>query len=271
MSEPLALEAATGRSGLLDADPLTVGTPERGEATLTHDAEFVALDEGLSTLRDGINLGIDALNHVGAGLRRLPEGSLEELLIMPLTGDYLTIGQNAAAVRQMRECLSTYAGNVARLSLAVDPRWGGEAATAYLLRLGGHALIARGAGELIAHGDVVFTEIAEYSERLAIEVEELVMELCERGRRLLTKLLSRVCGPIGAAAFATDFLLHGFDAVTDIIEDVQRVLEIIDFLLTVQGDVRTWVEEQRARLERLLEFADLFSEAARARALGSGV
>lgn len=269
MTEPHVLATATGR-GLLDAEPLTLATPARGDAVLRHDAEFVALDAGLSTLRDGINLGIDALNHVGAGLRRLPEGSLEELLVMPLTGDYLTIRQNAAAVRQMRDCLATYAGNVARLSLAVDPRWGGAAATAYLLRLNAHAAIARGAGELIARGDVVFTEIAEYSERLAIEVEELVMELCERGRRLLTKLLARVCGPIGAAAFATDFLLHGFDAVTDIIDDVQRVLEIVDFLLSVQGDVRGWVAEQRARLEDLLEFADLFSDAARAHALGSG-
>lgn len=256
-------------TGLLDPAPLDVGAPERGEAVLAHDAQFVALDEGLSTIRDGINLGIDALNHVGAGLRRLPEGSLEELLIMPLTGDYLTIRQNAAAMRQLRTCLSTYAQNVARLSLAVDPRWSGAAATAYLLRLHVHAVIARGAGELIAHGDVVFAEIAEYSERLAIEVEELVMELCERGRRLVTKLLSRVCGPVGAAAFATDFVLKGWDAVTDIIDDIQRVLEIIDFLVTVQGDVRGWVEEQRARLMQLLEFADLFSEAARARVVGS--
>lgn len=233
---------------------------------MAHDPEFVALDEGLSTIRDTVNLGIDALNHVGAGLRRLPEGSLEELLIMPLTGDYLTIRQNAVAMHQMRESLRTYAGNVARLSLAVDPRWGGQAATAYLVRLNAHAVLAAGAGELIAEGDVLFETIADYSERLAIRTEDLVMELCEKGMRLVRKLLARVCGPVGAATFLADFALHGFDAVTDIIDDIQRVLEIIDFLLSLQEDVRSWVGEQRARLERLLEFADLFAGAARGRA-----
>lgn len=262
---PSALAGATGRVGMLDPDPLGLDQPERGDAVLRHDPEFVALDRGLSTLRDTINFGIDALNHVGAGLRKLPEGSLEELLVMPLVGDYLTIRQNAAALKQVRDALATYSGNVARLSLAVDPRWGGEAATAYLARLNIHALVALGAGELLEEGDVVFEAIALHSEKLAIETEELIVELCERGGRLATKLLARVCGPAGAVVFAADFALKGFDAVTDIIDDIQRVIEIVDWLVSIQTDVQGWVDEQRERVAAVAEIGAVVAAGLRGR------
>jgi hypothetical protein len=258
MSEPSLLADATGRAGLLDPDPLRLSPPAEGDRMLRHDPEFVALDAGLSGIRDVVNAGIDALNSVGAGLPKLPEGSLEELLIQPLTGDYQAIRQNAEATHQVRDALATYSGNVVRLSVAVDPRWGGKAATAYLLRLGVHAAAARGAGELVARTSVVFDHIADFSERLTVEVETLVVELVETGARLVRQLLTRLLGPTGWAAFLAEFAVKGFDAVTDIIDDIRRLLEIIERLRTLRGDVEAWVAEQRARLEALLDLVDHF-------------
>lgn len=252
------LEDVTGRPGLLDPDPVDLPEPATGGRELRHDAGFVALDAGLSALRDTINLGIGALNQAGVGLPRLPEGSLEELLVLPLTGDYRRIRQNAEATHQVERALATYAGNVHRLSLAVDPRWGGQAASSYLLRVTAHGLAARGLAELVGEGSVVFDTIADYSERLGIEVEELVAELAERGRRVVRRLLTRVAGPAGWGVFALEVATQGLDAVTDIVDDIRRILEIVDRLLALKEEVAAWVEEQRALLEVLLGLPDVF-------------
>ncbi|KAA1427383.1 hypothetical protein [Nocardioides antri] len=251
------LEQVTGRAGLLDASPLDLVDPDLGGHTRDHDDGFEALDAALCGIRDTINLGIDALNQAGLGLRKLPEGSLEELLVMPLTGDYRRIRQNAIATGQFRDALGTYADNATVLSIAVEPRWGGLAAASFLLRVNGHALVARGLGMLVAEAAPLFELVADHSERLAIEVEELVMELLERGERVVRKLLSRVAGPAGWAAFAAELAIKGFDAVTDIVDDIERVLWIIDRLLEMKGEVTAWVEEQRQRLTLLLDLVDL--------------
>ena len=251
------LVQVTGRDGLLDAAPLDLTEPELGGHTMKHDAEFEALDSALGKVRDVVNLGIDALNSAGLGLRKLPEGSLEELLVMPLTGDYRRIRQNALATGQLRDALCTYSENAALLSLAASPRWGGQAAAAVLLRVNGHAAVARGLGLLVAETAPLFDLVADGSEQLAIEVEELVMELLERGEHVVRKLLSRVSGPAGWATWAAELAIKGFDAVTDIVEDIERILWIIDRLLEMKSEVTTWVEEQRERLSILLDLLDL--------------
>ena len=242
---------------MLDAKPLDLTEPELGGHTRKHDAEFEALDGTLCRIRDTVNVGIDALNHAGLGLRKLPEGSLEELLVMPLTGDYRRIRQNALATGQFRDALRTYSENAGLLSVAAAPRWGGQAAAAFLLRVNAHAFAARGLGLLVAETAPLLELVADESERLAIEVEELVMELLERGERVVRKLLSRVSGPAGWATWAAELAIKGFDAVTDIIEDIERVLWIIDRLLEMKDEVTGWVEEQRERLSILLDLVDL--------------
>lgn len=251
------LEDVTGRPGLLDAAPLDLGAPDLGGHTMKHDAGFAALDQALGRIRDTVNLGIDALNQAGLGLRRLPDGSLEELLVVPLTGDHRRIRQNALATGQVRDALRTYADNAVRLCVAAEPRWGGQAATAFLLRVHAHALTARGLGALVARSAPLLDLVADHSERLAIEVEELVLELLERGERVVRRLLSRIAGPTGWATWAAELALKGFDAVTDIIEDIERLLWIIDRLLEMKGEVRDWVDQQREQLALLLELADL--------------
>lgn len=260
MGDQSFLEDLSGRVGLLDADPLDLAEPDGGGRTMTHDAEFVALDATLCEIRDVVNRGVDVLNDLGAGLPRLPEGSLEELLVHPLTGHYPRIRQNAEAVHQVGDALVTYGDNVFRLGLGVDPRWGGQAASAYLLRLSGRGLLAHASGRLIHRGSVVFDEIADFSEKLAIKVEDRIMELIERGRRLVRKLLTRAAGPAGWAVFASDVALNGLDAVTDLIDDARTILAIIDELISMKGDVEAWVEEQRGRLALLQDLRELVLE-----------
>lgn len=243
------------RAGLPDAEPLQLAHPALGERRLRHDPEFLALDRTFDAIRDVVNLGIDTLNDLGLGLRRLPGESLEELVVLPLTGDYRRIRQSAEAIAHLETAVETYAANTLRLGLATDPRWGGEAAASYLLRLGRHAAAARAAGELVSLAVPVFEAVATHCERLAIEVEELVVELVRRGRRLMARLLARAAGPAGWAVFAADVALHGFDAVADLVEDARRLVAIVDRLVEMKGELVSWVEEQAGRLASLREVA----------------
>jgi hypothetical protein len=242
---------------VVTAEPLALPEPELGPGRLRHDAEFGALDRTFDRVRDTVNTGIDVLNDLGCGLRRLPEESLQELVVLPLTGDYRRIRQNATAIGYVDAALTRYAASTARLALAVGPGWEGEAAASYLLRLGRHAAAARGAGELLTVAVPAFEEVARFAERLAVEVEELVVELVEKGTRLMTRLLARAAGPAGWAVFAAEVAVHGLDAVTDLVDDARRLVAIVDRLLAMKQEVIDRVEEHRGRLAELRRVADV--------------
>ena len=234
--------------------PITLEPPAAGERRLDHDPTFAAWDATFSELRDVVNHGIDALNKAGAGLPRLPEESLEELIVRPLTGDYAAIRQNAHACGDVRTALHVWADNLLRLSVGVDPAWGGQAAAAYLLRVNVVGLAARGVAELVGAGTAVFEAVADFAERLGIEVERLLVDLGQALFRLVAKLTSRLSGPAGWAAFAAELIARGLDTVTDIIDDVRLVVDLVRTLLDLRETVTAWVAEQRARLAL---FADL--------------
>ncbi|TNM36582.1 hypothetical protein FHP29_20870 [Nocardioides albidus] len=241
----------------MTALPLHLPEPALGPDRLRHDAEFRALDRTFDRIRDTVNLGIDVLNDLGVGLRRLPEESLQELVVLPLSGDYRRIRQNAEAIGYVDAAMARYAGSTLRLAVAADPRWTGDAAAAYLLRLGRHAAAARGAGALLALAVPAFEEVARFAERVAVEVEELVVELVERGTRLMMRLLARAAGPAGWAVFAAEVALEGLDAIADLVDDARRLVAIVDRLLEMKGEMVGWVEEQVDRLARLREVADV--------------
>ncbi|THV14590.1 hypothetical protein E9934_07930 [Nocardioides caeni] len=231
--------------------------PALGAERVTHDVDFVRLDDAFDTVRDTVNRGVDVLNELGLGLRRLPEESLRELVVLPLTGDYRRIRQNAEAVVHVDTALSVHARNVAGLALAIDPSWDGEAAAGLLLRLGRHAAATRAVGALVHLAVPVLEEIATFSERLAVEVERLVVELVERGRRLVTRLLARVLGPGAWVALAAEVALHGLEVVEDLVDDARRLIELVDRLVQLRGEVEGRVEDQRARLLALGEIAEV--------------
>ncbi len=236
-------------------EKLALADPDLGERLLHHDREFGEIDRVFDTIRDVVNKGIDVLNELGCGLRRLPEESLEELVVLPLTGDYRRIRQNAEAVVQVERALRAYARNALRLAAATDPRWGGDAASAYLLRVGRQAAVAGASAEVVALAVPALEVVAEVSERTAVEVEELVVELVERGRRLVRRLLARAAGPVGWGVFAAEVALEGLDAFTDLVDDARRLVAIIDRLLAMKDELGSWVEEQRERLALLEDVA----------------
>ncbi len=244
----------------MTVEPLLLPEPGPGPERLRHDAELRALDRTFDRIRDTVNTGIDVLNDLGCGLRRLPEESLQELVVLPLTGDYRRIRQNATAIGHLDAALARYAASTARMALAVGPGWEGDAAASYLLRLGRHAAAARGAGELLAGAVPALEEVARFAERLAVEVEELVVELVDKGTRLMTRLLARVAGPAGWAVLGAEVAVHGLDAVTDLVDDARRLVAIVDRLLAMKVEVVDQVDEHLDRLAALRRVADVVRE-----------
>ncbi|MDN4173867.1 hypothetical protein QWY28_12970 [Nocardioides sp. SOB77] len=229
--------------------------PEPGLPELRHDATFELWDASVSALRDVVNTGIRTLNQVGAGLPLLPEGSLEELLVLPLTGDYGAIRQNAAACHQVAAALGTWTGNLLRVAATVDPRWDGLAGTAFTARLGVQAVAARGLAEVVRRGSLLLEEIADVSERLGVRVEELLVDLGKAIARLARRLLARVGGPAGWATFAGELALRGLDAVTDIVDDVRRVVGLVETVVDLHRTVADWAAVQHDRLAVFEELA----------------
>jgi len=228
--------------------PVELPVPPMGERLVAHDSEFTAVDRGFSTLRDAINDGIRLANHVGAGLPLLPTESLEELLVLPFSGDYRAIRRNANACGQVRDAFAVWGDNFPRVGLAVASCWTGAASAALLGRLAVYAVAGRAVGSVVGAGAVVFEEIATVCERLAVRVEH---ELAVLGRlllRLSRRLLESVCGP-GVTTLAIEVAVHGWSVISDIVHDICLVHALISDLLTLQETVSGWVEDWRSRLE----------------------
>ena len=257
---------------LLDLHPLRahLAVPDPGARALDHDATFTGWDHTFSTLRDVVNHGIRLLNHAGAGLRELPGESLEELLVLPLTGDYGRIRQNADACGRVRLALDTWGGNFARISLGLDPRWDGLAAASFFARMQVCDLLARALGEVVGRGAAVFEEIATMSEAIGVVVERVIVALGRLLARLARKVLEKVAGPAGWTAFAVELATKGLHAVTEIVEDVELVLSLIAAARDLRDTIREWAEAQRQRLGLFSDLPALVAGTARAGRGGAG-
>lgn len=231
--------------------------PREGDAELTHDPDFAAWDLGLSALRDTANLGIRAVNAVGADLPELPEGSLEELLVLPLSGDWAAIRQNAVACHQVEDALVTWSHRVGALGLQAATFWHGAAGSSYVVRVEALALAGRAVALLVGRAATLLDEVADFCERLAVRVEHLVADLLETLARLVRRILTRVAGPLGWGVFAVDVATSGLDAVTDVVDDARRVAEMVDTLTALQHQVADWARVQAARLEPIVGLPDL--------------
>lgn len=233
--------------------PVHLAVPPRGEGVVVHDATFEMWDRSFSLMRDVVNLGVDALNQAGAGLPHLPAGSLEELIVLPLSGDYGEIRRNAAACRDVSVALRTWSGDVALLGAGAAVGWSGAASAAWLVRTQALAAGAAWASVTVGRGARVFERIATAAERFGVRVERLVVELGRVMSRVVRRLLTRIAGPGGWALFAAELLIQGLSAVTDIVDDIRRVVRLVEDLLALKEHILDWAREQRDALDFLLD------------------
>ncbi|MCY7397062.1 MAG: hypothetical protein LH468_13100 [Nocardioides sp.] len=233
--------------------PVLLDRPPRGHGVVVHDATFQAWDRSFSFMRDVVNLGVDALNQAGASLRHLPHGSLEELLVLPLCGDYGAIRQNARACRDVSSAWSGWSRQVALLGAGVAVAWHGASSTAYVARIEAVAAGAAATAVVLERGARVLTSIATAAERFGVRVERLVVDLGRTLSRVVRRLLTRIGGPGGWALFAAELLTQGLSAVSDLVDDVRRVVRLVDDLLELKEQIVDWAHDQRDALDFLLD------------------
>lgn len=230
--------------------------PER-DGSLKHDATFEAWEEAISGTRDVVNRMIGVLDGLGIHLPTLPEESLRSLFVDPLVGDLTAIRRNADSCAVTRDALRRVALNLGLIGAWSVPVWDGRAAWAFRGALAVRAARTEALAELVGAGWFVLDEIAGVVEHLQVEVEALVVELGEVLARVTARILSRVSSPLGWSVFGAEFVVKGFDAVTDVVDDLRRVWELIDTLMTRQEEVAAWVQTQQERLDTLLSLRDL--------------
>jgi hypothetical protein len=231
--------------------------PRRHEGVVVHDATFEAWDHSFGVMRDVVNHGVDALNHAGAGLPHLPRGSLQELLVLPLSGDYGAIRGNAEACHEVGRALARWSDDLAGLGLGVLQGWSGASAAAYLARSTELVVSVEVASRLVEVGAGALDRIATRCERFGVRVEELVVDLGRSLSRLVRRLLARVGGPAGWALFAAELVTEGLSAVTDIVDDVRRVVGLVETLLALRETIRDWARSTRDDLDLLLDLGRL--------------
>jgi len=230
-----------------------------------HDPAFITASETFDSVRDTCNSAIDWVNgvasNVGLGepVPRLPEKSLDAYVVYPLSGDYLRIKQNAEACRTFGTAMKTWGGNFGVIGLNQVLTIGGEVGVSMGAQLGLYDLAVRGMGGVVTKGSAVFDYVARISEKIAIRVEKALVELGERLLRLSSKLLRWGRGYWGAFMLAKDLAEKGLAAITEIIDDVQYVIDAINACFDLKDAVEEWCRTQGERIKAFKEILDYVS------------
>jgi len=234
--------------------------PEDGEQQLKgHDKEFAVLGEGYDDLRDTINSAVDKINALGLvpHITNLPEKSLEEYIVFPLSGNYRHIQANGAACKNVSTAMETWAQNFGMLGAQSFLAFEGRAHLSFKGQLLAYGLVAAVLSEAVGTGTTVFNDIAKVSEEIAIEVEKIVIQLGKRLTRVAMKLTTRVLSYFGWLLLAKDIAERGIDAITDIVNDVTEAYELIQTCFELVGAVKEWADHQAERLAAFEELVDI--------------
>lgn len=232
--------------------------PVAGDSGIRHDPTFARWDDSFSGTRDLAN---DVLAQINDILRRvgfdlalpiLPTGSLEDLLILPLTGDYDAIRRNADACRRLGDALDAWAGNFACLApgaLLVD--WEGAAAAAFVRHACSGSVAASAASGAMPAARGAFARIADGCEQFAVVVERAVVRLGKALARLVRTALRRLAGLAAVAVLAVDLARKGIGVFLDVLADIRAVLDAVNELRRLHQQVTDWVSQRAADLHRV--------------------
>ncbi|QCW52241.2 hypothetical protein FE634_20700 [Nocardioides dongxiaopingii] len=254
-SPPTPPEGYLENYHLEDVQALLVD-PEEGGEELNHNNKFDAAAEAWEVGRDTINWGIDLLNGLGAGITRLDEASLRDYIVFPLSGDYGAIRTNANACGVVNTAMSTWGGCFTQLALKTPQALDGQASYGLIAQLGTYDIVMKAVGLGVSGGTSVFNSIATMSEKIAVEVEDVLVILGEKILKLASKVTSRFVPGLGWALLALDLLRDGFGVVQDIIDDIETVRTIITECQNLVDEVTSWAEVQAGRLDKFQDIVD---------------
>lgn len=247
-------------------DPLPLTEPDRPTDLMRgHDGRFISTAKTFDTVRNAINEGLDFINSCldKAGLDKLPKlptESLDTYIVYPLTGDYLRIQQNAAACHTFKGAMNTWGHNFEIVAANQVISIGGRTGLSLASQMIVYDAAVRAAGVVVDKGAVVFDGIAKVSEKVAIRVEKLFVELGEALLRLSKKVVRYGRGWFGAVTLVADLIDKGIEAITGIWDDLMLVIDTIKLAFSFKDKVTEWANTQVERIKAFEEILRIFEE-----------
>jgi hypothetical protein len=248
--------------GLLTPDPLQdeLPEPEPGSPDLNHNDKFDAAADAWDTARDVINGGVDLLNRFGGGIPKLDERSLRDFVVYPLAANYRRIGANGNACGHFADGMELWGDNFIGLAGRVKHAVEGRTGTALMAQMDLYAVVMRAVGNAVRSGAVVYEGIARVSERIAVEVEDVLVVLGERLAKTSSRVASKFAPGLGWALLAKDLAEHGVGIVQDVIDDILECKRLIDDCFELVDEIKAWAEVQADRLHAFHQVLDLVQQ-----------
>jgi hypothetical protein len=242
---------------LVDVSSLLVA-PEVGAAVPRVPKEWEAWDHLYEVARDGANLLLAVIDKLpGVDVPRLPGGTLADLVVKPLSGDWDRIAAHGDAAERWAQGMRGVAANLAVVPAGLGSVWEGEAAVAFRLRHAGFAAAIGLAAELSHTGRLLFEGLGRMSLRLGERVIELLTRLGRVLIRLARKVGQRLAPYVGWALSVKEVLVDGLGPILDIIEDLREVVGLVQDPIELVALIQEWLAEIKTGLHTLLEFGDL--------------
>ncbi len=233
-----------------------LGEPAAGSEKLDHNNAFDAAAATWESARDTINWGIDLINKAGVGVSRLSELSLRDYIVFPLSANYAQIQTNANACKMVDGAMQQWGGNFAQLSGKVAMGLEGQAGLALIAQLNLYGVVMRLVGKGVGAGSVVFDDIALMSEKIAVEVEDVLVILGKKLAKLSSKIASRFVPGLGWALLAIDIARTKGAVIQDILDDIEQCRQIIDDCFALVEEIKAWAETQADRLATFQELLE---------------
>ncbi len=253
----------TGFLDLVDVGSFLV-PPEVGSATPRVPREWDQWDHLYEVARDGANLLLSMVDKLpGVDVPRLPEGTLADLVVKPLCGDWDRIAAHGDAAASWARAMRGVALNTSVVPLALGERWDGRAALACTLRHESYAVALAAAAELSRGADLLFGQLGKMSLRIGERVIELMTRLGRLLIRLGRKIAKRLAPYVGWALTAVDFVKDGLGPILDIIDDLREAVSLVQDLLALVDLMRDWIDDIKAGLEALTDFAHILRAGSR--------
>lgn len=248
---------------LQEVGELLVAPPEGTQRQRRHDRTYGEIKDGFDAARDKCNEGIDKVNgwleQAGRSERitRLTEKSLDEFVVFPLSGNYYRIQQNASACGIFQQGMSRWGTNFQTLALNSVMAFEGKAQLAFMAQVSAYNLVMQSVGGIVRLGSGVYDSIATISEKVAIQVENALIEMGKRLIKLAKVVGKRFLGGwVSLGLLIKDLAEHGLAVITDVVDDVKACIEIIDKCFELKDEVEAWAQTQADRLKALREMAD---------------
>lgn len=223
--------------------------PSVGSASLVLPRDWIVWDTLFMRARDGIDLlGTIADRVAGVDVPRLPEGSLADLIVKPLCGDWDRIRANGEACRTLGRGLNGLARNLVVLPLDLTPYWSGHTMVRFAAHHVPYAIAVEAVSEVVSRGQVVFDRISEVSQRVGEAAIRLLTRLGQLLVRVARKVARRLAPYVGWVATVKDVLSDGLGPILDIVADLRETVALVHALFALISRVTDWLEVARSDL-----------------------